>query len=136
MFAASLAAAAALAACATTEPREEPFAADRDAPQASIAFADFGAVRSFRPLGDDAVLLEGTRRRWYRATFFGSCPDLPFAESIAIDSDAAGRIDRFSAIIVRGRRCVFRSLVEVPDPNAPAVAAEPDAAAADPEEPR
>ncbi|NWG53813.1 MAG: hypothetical protein HXY28_08855 [Hydrogenophilaceae bacterium] len=129
---AALMLAAALAACATAEPREDPFAADQEAPQASIAFADFGSIRSFRPLGDDAVLLEGAHGRWYRATFFGSCPDLPFTESVAMDSDAAGRVDRFSAIIVRGRRCAFRTLVEVPDPDA---AAE-EAAPAEAEEPR
>jgi hypothetical protein len=128
---AALIAAAALAACATGEPPEDPFAADHDAPQASIAFADFGSIRSFRPLGDDAVLLEGSHRRWYRATFFGSCPDLPFTESIGVDPDAGGRVDRFSAIMVRGRRCAFRTLVEVPDPDAAAAEA-----AAETEEPR
>jgi len=121
---AALVVGAALAGCAAGPAREDPFAADRDAPQASISFADFGSIRSFRPQGSDAVLLQGSHQRWYRATFFGSCPDLPFTESIGVMSDAGGSVDRFSGIVVRGRRCPFRTLVEIPDPNAePAEAA-------------
>jgi hypothetical protein len=103
------------AACATTD-GSQPTAPS--APEASIPFADFGGIRSFRPGPDDTLLLEGTTGRWYQATFFGPCHDVPYAEQIGVISGPGGRVDRFSGIIVRGQTCRFRSLVEIPDPDA------------------
>jgi hypothetical protein len=95
-------------------------------PQASIPFADLGGIRNFRPGPDrNTLLLESQHRRWYLATFFGSCTEAQYAETIGVITNHAGSVDRFSGIIVDGRRCPFRSLVEVPDPDArPAPAAQ------------
>jgi hypothetical protein len=91
----------------------------REAQQASIPFADLGGIRNFRPGPDrNTLLLEGQNRRWYLATFFGSCTEARYAETIGVMTNHAGSVDRFSGIIVEGRRCPFRSLVEVPDPDA------------------
>jgi hypothetical protein len=88
-------------------------------PQASIPFADLGGIRNFRPGPDrHTLLLESQRRKWYLATFFGSCSEVQYAETIGVITNHAGSVDRFSGIIVDGRRCPFRSLVEVPDPDA------------------
>lgn len=93
-------------------------ATEEAAPEASIPFANFGAIRTWRPGPDDTLLLQSTHGQWYRATFFGSCPDIRFTEEIGVISDARGSVDRFSGILVRDRECRFRSLVEIADPAA------------------
>ncbi|MGE0828609.1 MAG: DUF6491 family protein [Hyphomonadaceae bacterium] len=113
-FAAALNALA-LAACATA-PAET--SAQGSAPEATIPFADFGGVQSFRPGDDNTLLLEGRGNRWYRATFFSPCREVRWAQTIGIISDRMGSVDRFSGILVDGRQCRFRSLVEIPDPDA------------------
>jgi hypothetical protein len=127
----ALALALALTACASA-PRAGSVA-DREQ-EASIPFADFGGIRSFRPGPNRTLLLEGLNRKWYQATFIGPCLDIPYAETIGVITNPAGDVDRFSGVIVRGRRCTFRSLVEIPDPSA-AAGASAEAAAEQPAEP-
>ncbi|MBI1251192.1 MAG: hypothetical protein GC189_06955 [Alphaproteobacteria bacterium] len=115
------AAAFALSACATPAPQsDEPSIADTDAQaeQASIPFADFGGIRDWRAGPENSLLIEGRTGHWYRATFFQNCTGLRFADVLAIDQGPGNRVDRFSSVIVDGRRCNFRTLVEIPDPDA------------------
>jgi hypothetical protein len=51
---------------------------------------------------------------------------LRFADVIAVESRPATTIDRFSSVYVDGRRCPFRSLIEIQPPGeAEAAAAQP-----------
>ncbi len=83
----------------------------------SIPFADLGAIRNFRPIGDEALLIEASGHRWFRATFYGRCLGLRSAENVAFMTEPGGSLDRFSAIYVDGHRCAFRSF-EPTDPPA------------------
>ena len=83
-----------------------------ESPQARIPFADHGSIESWQTDGDRALYLEGPGRRWYHAELFGFCPDLPFASAIGFETRGTGDFDGFSNIIVRGRRCPLKSLVE------------------------
>jgi hypothetical protein len=75
----------------------------------SIPFADIGAIRDFRPVGDEALLIEAAGHRCFRATFFGRCIGLRSAENVAFMTEPGGSLDRFSAIYVDGHRCAFRT---------------------------
>jgi hypothetical protein len=82
-----------------------------------IPFASFGAIRNFRPVGDDVVYLEGTHRRWYRAELNGPCINLPAALSIGFDTRFNGNtLDNSSTLIVGGERCRIMSLTRADGP--------------------
>lgn len=101
------------AGCATpTSPNEPP-----SGPGATLHFADLGGIRNWRADGNEAILIEGRRDQWYRATFFSPCPDVRFANTIAFVTDTTGDLDKFSSILVRDRRCYFRSFERIPDPD-------------------
>jgi hypothetical protein len=91
----------------------------------TIPFADLGAIRNFRPVGDEALLIEGTGHRWFRATFFGRCIGLRSAENVAFMTEPGGSLDRFSAIYVDGHRCSFRSFEPTEPPAKKERAAKP-----------
>jgi hypothetical protein len=85
--------------------------------EASIPFVNHGSIRSWRADGRDAVFIQDVSGDWYRATLMGSCSDLPFAEAVGFDAGTVGRLDKFSAIVVRGQRCPFTSLVASAPPS-------------------
>ncbi len=97
------------AALANPEPSSEPR-------QARIPFANSGGISGWQSAGRDAILLEGTGRKWYRAEVFGYCRDLDIATTIGFDTSPNGDFDSFSSLIVRGQRCPIKSLVQVPAP--------------------
>ncbi len=101
------------AGCATTPSPNEP----PPGPGAVVHFADLGGIRNWRADGNDAILIEGRRGQWYRATFFSPCPEVRFATTIAFVTDATGSLDKFSSIIARGDRCYFRDLERVAPPD-------------------
>lgn len=84
--------------------------------EARIAFPHRGAIRSFRAEGRDTLYLRVRGRQWYRATLMGSCPDLPFANSIGIDTRGSASLDRFSMVLVGQDRCPIQSLVKSDPP--------------------
>ncbi len=89
-------------------------AADRPA----IAFADLGGIRDWRPGPGESLLVQSLNRKWYRVTFFGSCPEIRFTDTVAFVTEPNGSLDRFSSILVEGRRCWFRTFSEITDPEA------------------
>jgi hypothetical protein len=91
---------------AASPPEEKP---------AVLHFADLGGIRDFRAVGD-ALFVQGTNRRWFRATFFGRCLHLRNAEAIGFVTEPGGSLDRFSSILVDGERCVFRSFERAEPP--------------------
>lgn len=85
--------------------------------RAVIRFADYGGIENWRAGRDGSLLIEARNGNWYRATFHGSCHDLKFAQRIGFVTDVVGNLDKFSSILVDGRRCWFRSFEQIPDPD-------------------
>ncbi len=85
--------------------------------RAVINFVDLGGIDDWRADGSDAILIKGRNKSWFRATFFGACIGLQFAETIGFITDSSGALDKFSSILVDGERCWFRTFVKIPDPE-------------------
>ncbi len=83
----------------------------------SIRFVDHRSIEDWRAEGNKAIVIETVNHRWYRATFFTPCQELPYSESIAFETSPKGTLNRFSSIVVRGERCRFQSLEEIADPS-------------------
>ncbi len=128
----AVACAAALAAsgCATSqEEAAAPVTYTVVEADASIPFAS-RAIRNFR-VGKDAehsLLLEGANSRWYRATLESTCSrDLRWEQAIAFKADATDRLDKFSSVLIDGRRCRVMALDQIADPDAAIASATPPA---------
>lgn len=80
--------------------------------EASIPFVNMRSIEDWRADGDSALYIQDIHRKWYHATLMGSCVDLPFAETIGIETRGIDTLDHFGTIIVRHQRCAIRSLVE------------------------
>ena len=106
-----------------------PAAAPAAVPEAQIPFAKRN-IWNWQVVDDQTVLIQDQGRRWYKATLFGHCINLPFAQRIAFDSNSSGTFDKFSAILVRGQRCPLRSLVATAAPPKKSKDKKPDAAPA------
>ncbi len=110
-----------------------PAASAADAPasvrEVQIPFAKRN-IWNWQVVDDQTVLIQDQGRRWYKATLFGHCINLPFANRIAFDSNPGGTFDKFSAILVRGQRCPLRSLVASPAPPKKSKDKKPDSAPA------
>lgn len=90
-----------------------PAAQATDAPrpkQASIPFVNNDGIRDWRATDRQTLYVQDNRRKWYRATLFGPCLDLPFAQTIGFETRGTDTFDRFSTIVVRGDRCSLSSL--------------------------
>jgi hypothetical protein len=86
------------------------------APEAQIPFASKGGIWTWRVVDDKTVLIESRARKWYKATLFGNCIDLSFANELAFIPNPSGTFDKFSTIRTRGQRCPLVSLVETAAP--------------------
>jgi hypothetical protein len=112
-----LAAAALLAGGSAASPAAQPA---RAAPEVSIPFVGFRAIRTFDAVSDEVVYIQHQNRQWYRATLHGPCFGLRFAQEIGIYSRGAiNTLDRFSDLIVDGERCKVASLVRSGPPPKP-----------------
>ncbi len=107
-------------------------AADIPTPPAAEAQIPFAKrnIWNWQVIDDQTVLIQDQGRRWYKATLFGHCIGLPFANAIAFDSNPGGSFDKFSAILARGQRCPLRSLVETSAPPKKTKVKKPDPAPA------
>jgi Family of unknown function (DUF6491) len=126
-----LAAAVAVTALATgcaTEPdaaAEAPVSYAVVDDDARIAFAS--TIRNFR-VGKDSprsLLIEAGNGKWYRVALQQYCArDLPWEHAVGIDTGPGSTFDRFSTVVVDGRRCQVKAIDEIVDPDdAPAPAA-------------
>jgi hypothetical protein len=103
------------------------FAADNAAPPAPAAEVQIPFAKTniwnWQVIDDKTVLIQDQSRRWYKATLFGPCINLSFANKIGFDSTPGGTFDKFSSLLVEGRRCPLSSLVKSdPPPKKPKVA--------------
>jgi uncharacterized protein DUF6491 len=85
------------------------------AAEVQIPFAKH-SIWNWQVVDDKTVLIQDQGRRWYKATLFGTCVNLSFANQIGFDSSPGGTFDKFSAILVRGQRCPLTSLVKTTAP--------------------
>jgi hypothetical protein len=90
-------------------------AASAPAAEARIAFSD-RSIWSWQVIDNKTLLIETNSRKWYKASLFSSCTDLPFAERVGFKANSDGSFDRFSALVVRGQHCALTSLVETTAP--------------------
>jgi hypothetical protein len=95
---------------------DTPAAVQAPAPEAQIAFANHGGIYNWQVVDDRTVLIQSQSRKWYKATLFSTCFDLPFAERLGFESNADGSFDKFSSIQVRSQKCPLVSLVETTAP--------------------
>ena len=102
-------------------------AAAAPAAEAQIPFAK-KSIWNWRVVDEKTVLIQDQGRQWYKATLFGNCINLSFADRIGFDSGPTGTFDKFSAIRVRGQRCPLMSLVKTNAPPKKAKAKTPDPA--------
>lgn len=79
--------------------------------EASIAFADSVGINDFRADGTDAIWIQDQHSRWYHATLFSPCFDLPFAQAVGFETRGTSSLDRFGAVVVGHDRCPIQSLV-------------------------
>jgi Family of unknown function (DUF6491) len=102
---------------AADDPAPQPAAASAPtaAPEARIPFAKTN-LWNWQVVDDKTVLIQDQSRRWYKATLFGICTNLAFANRIGFDSNPGGTFDKFSSLLVRGQRCPLSSLVKTDPP--------------------
>jgi hypothetical protein len=119
----SIAAAIALAACATKADDAAPLTYKVLKADAQIPFGS-SQVYGFSVGDDDSLILQGPGRRFYRATLDTFCANrLPWELAIGFPDEGMSRIDRFSSVIIDGQRCRFLSFDEIEDPKKTAEAA-------------
>ena len=107
--------------------------ADAVAPprEAQISFANKDGIVDWQVVDDKTVLVKDRGGRWYKATLFNSCFDLPSAsQRLQFKTNANGTFDKFSTIIVRDQRCQLTSFVATTAPPKKSKAVSPAAAAA------
>jgi hypothetical protein len=129
---AMLSAAASLASAAdnpTSPPAASAPTATAPAAEAQIPFAKKN-IWNWQVVDDKTVLIQDQSRQWYKATLFGNCINVSFADRIGFDSNPTDTFDKFSAILVRGQRCPLMSLVKTNAPPKKVKAKKPDPAAA------
>ena len=96
------------AAAAANEPATETRALGIES---SIVFPGDSSIRNWQADRERGIWIQGRGDAWYYGTFAGLCRDLDFAQAIGFETRGAGRLDKFSAIIVRGERCQLSSFV-------------------------
>jgi Family of unknown function (DUF6491) len=104
------AAAPAASAPAAAAPAAKPL------PEVRINFANHGGIWDWSVVDTKTLLIQDRSRRWYKATLFVNCIDLPFDQKLGFESNPDGSFDKFSAIQTRGQRCPLISLVRTDAP--------------------
>ncbi len=104
------------AACATTVPTEVRTGEiyQRHAGEESVSSVIYGSIRSWRPAGDNAVLIEFSRNRHYLFELDAPCrSEVRFAQAIRLITSTRQRVDRFDRIQVGERTCRILDIREV-----------------------
>ena len=91
----------------TTPPAPAP-ATGKDA---SIPFVRLGGIYNFQADGDRGVYLQDRSRKWYYATVWAPCTELPFATRIGVKTQGIDTLDKFGSILVDGHECKIGTLV-------------------------
>jgi hypothetical protein len=105
-----------LTACASTSPPEvrsgEVY--QRHASEEPVDGVRYSSVRSWRPIGDEGVLIEFNRNRYYLFELIGACrSEIRYVQSIRLLTSSAHRIDRFDRVALGDRVCRIQDIREV-----------------------
>ena len=102
---------------ASTEARPNPRFTVIEA-DASLAFSNH-RISGFSVARDDSLILRAGPRQWYRATLWQPCArELRWAyERIALDTGPGGTLDRFSTVVLNGRRCPIQTIDRIERPE-------------------
>ena len=84
----------------------------------AIAFAANGGIRDWYSNSEKSIYLRDRTGRWYLATFNGLCPNLPAAQTIHFQTNAAGAFDHFSSVTTEYGRCQVGSVLRSEAPAA------------------
>jgi hypothetical protein len=90
-------------------------------------YLDSDGPRAYRAAPDGVgIYVQDNRLRWYYATFFTRCINLPGALTIGFKT-AHGRLERGSTVFAEGRACRIASIDRsAPPPGEPGSEAEPE----------
>lgn len=83
---------------------------------ANIPFANQGGVWDWHAEGTRTIYFQDRHKDWYRAELASPAFDLPYTEFIGLDTSPSDRLDKFSAVYVRGERHLFTSFDKVAGP--------------------
>ena len=76
-----------------------------------IPFPGDSTILSYEPDQDAGIWLEDRHHRWYYAKLIGPCTGLSYSRNIGFSTNGLSRFDRFSSLVVDGRRCKVQSVV-------------------------
>ncbi|MGH7488268.1 MAG: DUF6491 family protein [bacterium] len=86
--------------------------------EASIAFANQGAIQDWIADGSKGIWIQDAHRTWYYAKFMGNCTGLQFTDSVGFRTEPSGALNRWSSIVVRDRgSCFFQSFERSAGPS-------------------
>lgn len=88
----------------------------RSSRNASIPFVNHGGIRDWQAPNNRTLYVQSRNRQWFRAELMGPCQGLDFADRIGFHTGPSNTFDRFSSIVVRGRRCHIASLERADGP--------------------
>ncbi len=74
-----------------------------------IAFANNGGIRNWQADGQKTLYVQGNGAQWYKAEFLSNCTGIDFAEQIAFETETSGAFNKFSSVLVEGRKCPVSS---------------------------
>jgi hypothetical protein len=78
--------------------------------EASIPFANHGAIRDWEVVDDSTLLIQDIHGQWYRAKLSGPAFALPYTEHLGFVTEPSGTLEKLSAVVVRGQRYAILSL--------------------------
>lgn len=90
---------------------------ERQSPEASIAHARRDGIRDWQVVDDSTLLILDRRGDWYRAKLESPAPYLPFMDQLVFTTTPSGRLERSSAIVVRGQHYSIVSLTRSEPPG-------------------
>jgi hypothetical protein len=107
---AAMAAAAALAGCATGAPPEVA------SNETAIPFINSLSSVEWKAVSDQAAYVRGGNGDWYLVRTTNRCTRLRAALALGFDTSALNQLDRHGALLVQGQRCPVASVVRSDPP--------------------
>lgn len=87
--------------------------------EAYIPFANHGGIRDWQVVDESSVLIQDQRGQWFLAKVMGPAFTLPHSENMGVVTAPSGTLERFSEIVVQGKRYPIVSLTRAAAPTPP-----------------